>query len=124
MRRIVVVLWPGCGRAGGGGGGFSDGLAAKVAEDDVHRDADRPGGELALGVKLREALDDFDQGVLGEVCGGLAIVGGGAEHAEADGVEAVLMRGEELRDGEVIAFAGARDQVAIGRWRAGGAGGV
>lgn len=66
-----------------------------MGEDHVHGDADGPGGEEALVVEGGEACEEFEQGVLGEVGGGLMGAAVGAEHSETDGEEAVLVGIEE-----------------------------
>jgi len=97
--RFPVVFGRACAEVSGGGLGLgseafvlTESASPEGREAGVHGDADHPGGELASPVEVGEVLNDFDEGVLGGIAGGLAVV----EHAETNGVELVLVAAEEF----------------------------
>jgi hypothetical protein len=111
VARTTVVV-------GAGGGTLADGVDAGVAAElfgpelaqaHVHRHADHPGAELGAGVEAGEALDDFDEGILREIRRELAV----ADHADADGKEAVLIGGDERSPSVGLARANALDELQV-----------
>src|ERR1051325_1521687 len=52
------------------------GKTAAVIPDEVHKDAEQPGFELALIIIAAQALDDAEEGLLHEVLREFRVVGG------------------------------------------------
>lgn len=92
-------------------------LGSEVGEGDVHGDANHPGAEGGAAVPGGEALDDLHHGVLREVRGGVGV----GDHAETDGVEPVLVAGEEGGEGVGVAGLDGGDEIGVGEggglWR-------
>jgi hypothetical protein len=89
-------------------------LAPEVAEAGVHGDADQPGAEFGAFVEGLDALNELDEGVLGEISGGIAV----AEHPEADTEDSILVAPDQFTPGLPLggpAGAHLADQLQIAR---------
>ena len=80
-----------------------------MVDEEVARQGGDPGLEAALlGVEAGQIAVELEEDVLGQVLG----VGGGAGEAVADGVDAAVLRDDELLPGLLIARHALADQLA------------
>ncbi len=74
-------------------------------EDEVDGEAVQPGGEGALAAEAAELAEEVEEGLLGHVLGFRDV----AEHAQAEGVDATLVKRVELGKGIGVAVLGVLD---------------
>ena len=74
-------------------------LAAELHEDDIDGEAVEPGGKGGVAAEGGDFAVELEEGFLGEIFG----LGAVADHAQAEGIDAALMEGEELGKGGMVA---------------------
>ena len=89
-------------------------LFAELHEDEVNRKAVKPGGEGRLAAEAIDFAEEMKKGLLGHVLG----LGYVAEHAQAEGVNAALMKRIKLGKCIRIAVLSALDGISFAgdRW--------